>query len=121
VKPPAASSLSAAAQGRRALWVALLSGVLAIAAAPWALGQPALAFVFKPLATLALIVYAWPRGRSTPQVRQWVLAGLCLSWLGDVALLWPQQGFLPGRVSFLLAHLCCLMAFTRTDPLARPW
>ncbi len=118
--PSIASSLSAA-QGQRALWVAALSGALAIAAAPWALGQPVLAFVFKPLATLALIVYAWPRGRSTPLVRRWVLAGLCLSWVGDVALLWPQQGFLPGLVSFLLAHLCYLVAFTRGHPLARPW
>jgi uncharacterized membrane protein YhhN len=107
-------------QGHPALWVAAISGVLAIVAAPWAVGQPALAFVFKPLATLALIVYAWPRGRSTPTVRGWVLAGLCLSWVGDVALLWPQQGFLPGLISFLLAHLCYLMAFTRGHPLARP-
>jgi len=32
---------------------------------------------------------------------------------GDVALLWPQQGFLPGLVSFLLAHLAYIVAFTR--------
>ena len=38
---------------------------------------------------------------------------LFLSLGGDVALLWPQQGFLPGLVSFLLAHLAYLWAFTQ--------
>ena len=42
-----------------------------------------------------------------------MLVGLALSLCGDVALLWPQQGFLPGLVSFLLAHLAYLVAFTR--------
>ena len=88
-------------------------GALAILSAPWGLGQPWLNFVFKPLTTLLIIVYAWPRGRSRPAVRRWVLIGLGLSWCGDVALLWPRQGFLPGLVSFLLAHLAYLRAFTR--------
>jgi uncharacterized membrane protein YhhN len=30
-----------------------------------------------------------------------------------VALLWPRQGFLPGLVAFLSAHLAYLVAFTR--------
>ncbi len=96
---------------------AAVCALLAIASAPWALGQPWLNFVFKPLATLAIIAYAWPRGRGTPE-RRWVLLGLGFSLGGDVALLWPQQGFLPGLVSFLLAHLCYLLAFTRAQRLA---
>lgn len=95
-------------------------GALAIASAPWALAMPWLSFVFKPLATLAVIAYAWPRGREQPLLRRWVLIGLVLSLAGDVALLWPKQGFLPGLVSFLLAHLAYLWAFTRVQPLARP-
>ena len=52
---------------------------------------PAIAlFVFKPLTTLL---------------------GLCLSLVGDVFLLWPSRGFLPGLVSFLLAHLAYIAAF----------
>lgn len=115
---PASSPRSSAVP--RTWVVAALSAVLAIAAAPWALDQPWLAFVFKPLATLAIIAYAWPRGRATPLQRRWVLRGLCLSLVGDIALLWPQHGFLPGLVSFLLAHLAYLMAFTRGHALARP-
>lgn len=82
----------------------VICALLAIASAPWALNQPALNFVFKPLATLIVMVYAWPRGHDTPVVRRWVLTGLCFSLAGDVFLMWPQQGFLPGLVSFLLAH-----------------
>lgn len=97
---------------------AALAGALAIAAAPWALAQPGLNFVFKPLATLAIIAYAYGRGHDAPAMRRWVLAGLVLSLAGDVALLWPTQGFLPGLVSFLLAHLAYLVAFTRHTRLA---
>ncbi|MDO8419411.1 MAG: lysoplasmalogenase [Rubrivivax sp.] len=103
----------------RGLAVALVAcAVLAIASAPWALALPALNFAFKPLATLIVIAYAWDRGHGAPVVRRWVLAGLFFSLAGDVALLWPKQGFLPGLVSFLLAHLAYLAAFTRVQRLA---
>jgi len=97
----------------------LLAGALvvcagfAIASAPWALAMPWLNFVFKPLATIVVIVYAASRGQRQPLLRRWVLAGLVLSLFGDVALLWPKEGFLPGLVCFLLAHLAYLWAFTR--------
>jgi uncharacterized membrane protein YhhN len=103
------------------LWLAaalIVCAALAIASAPWALAQPVLNFVFKPLATLVVIAHALQRGRDAPVVRRWVLAGLMLSLCGDVALLWPSEGFLPGLVSFLLAHLAYLVAFTRVQRLA---
>jgi uncharacterized membrane protein YhhN len=97
----------------------LLSAALTILSAP--LAMPLLAFVFKPLTTLLVIAHAWPRGRELPAVRRAVLAGLGLSLLGDVALLWPESGFLAGLLSFLLAHLAYLFAFTRVQPLANWW
>ena len=100
------------------LAAAAATATLAIVSAPWALALPGLNFVFKPLTTLLLIVLAWPRGRGQPLRRRWILAGLACSLAGDVALLWPQQGFLPGLLSFLLAHLAYLAAFTRVQPLA---
>jgi uncharacterized membrane protein YhhN len=96
----------------------LVSALLAIAGAPWALAQPALVFAFKPLTTVLILARAWPRGQGTPRVRRWVLAGLALSLVGDVALLWPQQGFLPGLVAFLLAHACYIVAFAHTTRFA---
>jgi uncharacterized membrane protein YhhN len=95
-----------------------LAAALAILSAPWGLAAPWMNIVFKPLATLGVIAYAWPRGRDMPALRRWLLAGLVLSLVGDVALLWPQQGFLPGLVSFLLAHLAYLSGFTRVRRLA---
>jgi uncharacterized membrane protein YhhN len=94
-------------------FAAAVSATLAILSAPWAFGQPWMNGLFKPLTTLLIIAYAWPRGRSRPALRRWLLAGLGLSLCGDVALLWPDRGFLVGLVSFLLAHLAYLRGFTR--------
>ncbi len=88
-----------------------LSALAAIAAGIGLLPQ-ALLFVAKPLTTVLLIVHAARRGRDEPRVRRWILAGLVLSLAGDVALLWPASGFLPGLVSFLLAHLAYIAAFS---------
>ena len=90
----------------------LLSASAAIAAASGLLPAVGL-FVFKPLTTLMVFVHAWRRDGGPPIVRRAVLFGLVLSLAGDVALLWPQPGFLPGLVCFLLAHLAYLLAFTR--------
>lgn len=97
-----------------------LCAAAAILASP--LGLPAWSFfILKPLTTVLILGRAWPRGQGLVQ-RPWILAGLLASLAGDVALLWPQQGFLPGLVSFLVAHLCYLRAFTREQRLAAwPW
>lgn len=95
-----------------------LSALLAIAGNVLAL--PALIFVFKPTTTLLIIAWAWRRGEATPSRRRWIRTGLVLSLAGDVFLMWPQ-GFVPGLVSFLLAHLAYIVAFTRTLRLAGRW
>ena len=57
-----------------------------------------------------------PQGSRSPlhsaRHRSWC------SLAGDVALLWPQRGFLPGLIAFLLAHAAYLVAFTRDTRLA---
>ncbi len=103
---------------RALLGLTLFSGALCIASAMGVL-PPALAFVFKPLTTVLVIVHAWRRGAERPLQRRLVLAGLALSLAGDVFLLWPQQGFLPGLVSFLLAHLAYIAAFCQPVRLAQ--
>ncbi len=87
--------------------------MLAIANGTWALDHRALLFVFKPLTTLLIIAHAWRRGADAPAARRFVLAGLWFSLLGDVALMWPQHGFVPGLVAFLIAHVLYIVAFTR--------
>jgi uncharacterized membrane protein YhhN len=100
---------------KKRVWLSVLLA-LAILSAPWALNLPVLNFIFKPFATLAVIGYAWGRGEGA--VRTWVIAGLLLSLVGDIALLWPKEGFLPGVIAFLLAHLAYLVAFTRVAKFA---
>src|SRR5512134_3750695 len=90
-----------------------VSASLAILGAPWAFDAAWLHIAFKPLTTLLIIGHAWARARWQPLAGRWVLSGLVLSLVGDVALLWPQQGFLPGLVAFLLAHVAYIVAFTR--------
>ena len=68
------------------------------------LGLQPLVYLCKPLTTMLIILYAWPRGHDAPVLRRWVLAGLVFSWLGDVALMWPRQGFLPGLIASLIAQ-----------------
>ncbi len=91
-------------------WAAVLSALLAIVGNLLVL--PLLVLVFKPATTLLIIAWAWPRGGDVPAMQRWVRAGLVLSLAGDVFLMWPE-GFLPGLVSFLLAHLAYIAAFTR--------
>ena len=91
--------------------LAALGALLAVAGNM--LQLPALVYVFKPATTLLVIAWAWPRGADTPAVQRWIRIGLWLSLAGDVFLMWPQQGFLPGLVAFLLAHLAFIVAFTR--------
>ncbi|MBI3367996.1 MAG: lysoplasmalogenase [Burkholderiales bacterium] len=74
--------------------------------------------VAKPLTLVFAIAHAAGRGdRGSMRWRATLLA-LGLSLVGDVALLWPRQGFLPGLVAFLLAHLAYLFAFTREQRFA---
>lgn len=88
---------------------AAFSGLVSIVAfqtGPWLL-----AAIAKAVTTIIIIVYAWRRGGGDGYSRA-ICIGLVASLAGDVFLLWPQQGFLPGLISFLIAHLLYLYAFT---------
>lgn len=116
-------ALSAARPGARTTlaWPTAASAVLCIAAAIGLLPFW-LVFIFKPLTTLLIIAYAWKRGADVPLQRRLILAGLVLSLAGDVFLMWPKEGFLPGLVAFLLAHLAYIAAFCMPVRFAaRPW
>jgi len=71
-------------------------------------------YVFKPLATVLLVLIAtssWISNQSA--YAQWIVVGLIFSLVGDVLLMWPHQYFLPGLAAFLVAHVAYLVAFTR--------
>jgi uncharacterized membrane protein YhhN len=78
-------------------------------------GRRAGVYVFKPLATAAIVAVALVASASSPLPPSYgylMLAGLTLSLAGDVFLMLPSDRFVPGLASFLAAHLCYTAAFT---------
>ncbi len=72
----------------------------------------ALVYIFKPLTMVSILLIALSRadGHFSFYVIA-VLAGMLLSMVGDALLMLPFDLFLPGLVSFLLAHICYIGAF----------
>ena len=98
------------------LWAMPVAAVLAIYSA---LAEHRLAYMLlKPLPLFLLMACVWLQAnRQQHRTGSYLLlAGLVLSVIGDICLLWPQ-GFLPGLVSFLSAHVAYVLLF-RCD---RPW
>jgi len=82
-------------------------------------GRPSLVYVFKPLTTVLIVIWAAllpadPAGRY----RLAVLIGLLFSLAGDVFLMLPADRFIAGVAAFLAAHLAYLIAFTSVVPFA---
>lgn len=66
----------------------------------------------KPVASTLFVVAAGAAGAFGSTYGQFILAGLVLSWLGDVFLIPKRQGFfVAGLGSFLLAHVAYSGAF----------
>ncbi|MDX1599926.1 MAG: lysoplasmalogenase [Anaerolineales bacterium] len=91
--------------------IALASGAIHIRAEyrgpRWAV------YLTKPLTTLLILLVAVVAPAPQSTAYQVVVAiALMFSLFGDVFLMLPQDRFLAGLVSFLLAHLAYLTAFT---------
>ncbi len=78
-----------------------------------------LEYVFKPATLVAVLIGAWLLTQDAHDVWQarFFLPGLAFSLAGDVFLMLPgERFFLPGLVSFLLAHLCYIAGLNPTLP-----
>jgi uncharacterized membrane protein YhhN len=87
-------------------WVFLIVAA-ALAVGDWVAVQrrlPRLEYVCKPLTVLALIGLALALD-PVEDGRGWFVIALAFSLAGDVFLMLPQDLFLPGLASFLLAHV----------------
>lgn len=112
-------ALGAAMQGRIGMGLALMIEAGALATATSALGFTAWHLLFKPLTMAIAIVYvanhAYPMsatGRFGLHRSYWLLLSALLGSLaGDVFLMLSEHLFIPGLVSFLLAHLCYIALF----------
>jgi uncharacterized membrane protein YhhN len=68
--------------------------------------------IFKPLLSALFITVALLQPRPEAAFAAWVLAGLSLSWVGDVLLIFKSRAtFMAGLVAFLLGHVCYVAAF----------
>lgn len=89
---------------------ALVSAVAAIWSEPEA--RRRVHHVAKPLATALIIAVAAVAAAPVPAAyKSFVLAGLCFSLLGDIALMFPEKWFTAGLVAFLAAQVLYILAF----------
>lgn len=71
-----------------------------------------LRFIAKPLASIGFVGLAVTLGAFESTYGRWILVGLVLGWIGDVALLGKSGvSFLTGLVAFLLGHVGYVIAF----------
>jgi sterol desaturase/sphingolipid hydroxylase (fatty acid hydroxylase superfamily)/uncharacterized membrane protein YhhN len=104
-------AVGAAMQGRIGMTEVLLIEAAALSTATAAADLIDLHHLFKPLAMIVAIVFATQRARG----QWWLIAALAFSLVGDVMLMLPGR-FIPGLVSFLLAHLCYIVLFKQDAP-----
>lgn len=68
-------------------------------------------YLFKPLTTTLILLLALLGDNPPTDFYKWaIVAGLIFSLAGDIFLMLPNK-FLPGLISFLIAHLCYIAAF----------
>ncbi|CAN5304677.1 hypothetical protein BH10ACI1_BH10ACI1_22850 [soil metagenome] len=70
----------------------------------------------KPSLILILFIWFWVKSRDLGEPKYLILLALVLSWFGDIFLLFDKQNprfFIFGLSSFLLAHLCYIVYFSR--------
>jgi sterol desaturase/sphingolipid hydroxylase (fatty acid hydroxylase superfamily)/uncharacterized membrane protein YhhN len=111
-------SVGALLQGRITMLEVLLIEAAALATATGAENIVLLHRVFKPLAILLAIAFVVQRNRATRAPGRFdvlLLAGLAGSLVGDVFLMLPGF-FIPGLVSFLVAHLFYIALFKQGVP-----
>jgi sterol desaturase/sphingolipid hydroxylase (fatty acid hydroxylase superfamily)/uncharacterized membrane protein YhhN len=102
-------SVGAVMQGRVTMIEALLLEAAALSTATAAAGMLDLHRLFKPMAMVLAIAFVLQRG----QAQKLLLAALVFSLVGDVLL---PANFIPGLVSFLIAHLCYIALFRQDAP-----
>ncbi|WP_341914347.1 lysoplasmalogenase family protein [Polaromonas sp. YR568] len=106
-------AVGAALQGRLTMTEVLLIEAAALATATSALGLVELHRVFKPLALGFALVFVAARAyplRAAGRFDLYLLAGLAFSLAGDCFLMF-QGFFIPGLLSFLIAHLFYIVLF----------
>jgi uncharacterized membrane protein YhhN len=94
-------------------WIALTAAsTLALLASERASFRPGV-WIAKPVAASGFLATALAAGALDSSYGRWILAGLALSWLGDVLLIprGARAPFLAGLASFLAGHVAYTLGF----------
>ena len=79
-------------------------------------------YLFKPLTMVLILLIAIQAGQpDASRYKYAIIAGLICSLAGDVFLMLPSDRFVDGLVSFLIAHLFYIAAFTAGAGFAFSW
>jgi uncharacterized membrane protein YhhN len=79
-------------------------------------------YLFKPLTMVFILLIAVQADKpDTALYKYAIIAGLICSLAGDVFLMLPSDRFVAGLVSFLIAHLFYIVAFTLGRGLCFSW
>jgi uncharacterized membrane protein YhhN len=85
-------------------------------------GPVLLVYIFKPLTTsLIITLAALAKHPLTKRYKYAVIAGLIFSLGGDILLMLPFDLFVFGLISFLIAQLIYIYAFTQEHPCRLAW
>src|SRR2546423_1419080 len=91
--------------------LALVSAALCIRAE--SVGPRGNVYIFKPLTMLWIILIAFlAKSPVSSSYKYLIVAGLLCSLVGDIFLMLPSDRFITGLLSFLVAHLFYIAAFT---------
>lgn len=94
--------------------IALISAIMAIYAKMRE--NTRLQYIFKPLTMTAIILLAILNASSPTFYQKMIITGLIFSTVGDCFLI-DSRRFVQGLISFLLAHICFIIAFFSTPNL----
>ena len=76
-------------------------------------GPPIQIYIFKPLTMVFILLIAVLKTKEAPAFYAFaIIAGLVCSMAGDIFLMLPSDQFILGLISFLIAHLFYIAAFT---------
>ncbi len=78
-------------------------------------------YVFKPVTTLSIAALCWFLAPEFSDYVWLILLGLLLSTLGDIFLMLPKDRFIPGLLSFLVAHVVYIIAFSMSFEVTYTW
>ena len=74
-------------------------------------------YLFKPLTMIFILLIAIEKANEMRRFYGYaVVAGLLFSLAGDIFLMLPSDKFMPGLISFLVAHLLYIAAFVINRP-----